>query len=449
MPTPSPEGADGWSISVASEGVAIEHITTDNTAAVPFPRGFRRDGFEKSEVTTLAGGECPDGLQGAVSTVVLSFRSRITLPGNDNTQVIARLTLSGNYAEQPGCRDARVFYTNGCRGSGEPVTNSVTWMGNALHPSRGSCGFRVCSGTSPPCPDDLESGVQLIIQSQNIRHVPGDPFATGAPPGLAPTPDRFLPAQISAAPGSTTVYAGIVSQFDDPFGVEAYGWSLAVSVRGELRLTEATTRGTAGANVPVGLVCGGFEHTELVNPDVLDARGEPQGQGAVSAIVLSFSKPSYLADSSTATVLSLTIEGDEGETGSILWVNGLRGSGQPQQNRAIVAGEAHAFHCCQEAEIRFQATGDFVRCDPNGDGKSDLADAVWIVSELFRGGQASACPTAADCDGGGSEDVTDAVYAVHYQFRGGPPPPPPFPSCGGRELLATPEDCPLGSAPCL
>jgi hypothetical protein len=90
---------------------------------------------------------------------------------------------------------------------------------------------------------------------------------------------------------------------------------------------------------------------------------------------------------------------------------------------------------------------DYIRCDPNNDGKNNLADAVWIVNELIRNGPETACPAAADCNADGMEDLSDAVYAVAYQFQGGDPPPAPFPGCGGKEEIA-PEDCPAGSTLC-
>jgi hypothetical protein len=89
----------------------------------------------------------------------------------------------------------------------------------------------------------------------------------------------------------------------------------------------------------------------------------------------------------------------------------------------------------------------FIRCDSNNDSKNDIADAIWIVNELFRSGPATACPAAADCDADGQESLTDALYCVNYQFRGGSAPPQPFPDCGTDEVIVT-ELCPGGSTLC-
>jgi YVTN family beta-propeller protein len=89
----------------------------------------------------------------------------------------------------------------------------------------------------------------------------------------------------------------------------------------------------------------------------------------------------------------------------------------------------------------------FIRCDPNDDGASDIGDAVWILGDLFRDGPPTACPVSADCNADGVRDLTDAVYAVSYQLRGGSPPPPPFPDCGRVEGVSV-ADCPSGSTRC-
>jgi hypothetical protein len=319
-------------------------------------------------------------------------------------------------------------------------------MGNTVIPSLGECTFQFCTPDIRFCPDP-EAPLQVIIQSENTNHVAGDPFATGMPPGVAFTPDPRSPAEVIALAGLTTIYAGIVSQLADQGGGGVQGWSLALSVKGDIDLVGVTTAGTAAASVPVGLRNGGFEKTETVNPNIDSPAGSPQGPGAVAAIVLSFTLPITLAESSTATVLGITLGGDGGVSGQVCWRDGMRGSGQPVRNVATVGGETQTYACCQQANVHFFIIerSDFIRCDPNNDLKSDIADAVWIVNELFRRGPATACLASADCDSNGIEELTDAVFAVNYQFRGGPAPGAPFPACGGLEFG---EACPGGSTMC-
>ena len=84
----------------------------------------------------------------------------------------------------------------------------------------------------------------------------------------------------------------------------------------------------------------------------------------------------------------------------------------------------------------------FLRGDANDDGKSDIADPIWILNELFGGGQASPCQRAADANDDGALNLTDAVHVLLYLFRGGEEPPAPGPEECGRDVTAdTLESC--------
>jgi hypothetical protein len=450
-------GAQGWSISMSSVGWAITGVTTAGTIAANTtdnPPGIRNTGFEVSETTTLsrAGSGC-EGRSGAVSAVVLSFIMPITLPP-DVTVDIVRVTLAGEVgSKNEDCRVCTVEYVDGCRGSGQPVDNRVTWTGNTVVPSLGSASTRVCPITT--CTDDA---LNIAVSAQGSNEQ-GDPAGLLAGIDGKSSVDVEVPV---GETGSATVYAHILSQ-GLPSGVQ--GWSLSVAVAGA-GSHSATTAGTVAANFndsPPGLRNTGFEVTENVNPDrepssgPLAGRG-PQGPGTVSAVVLSFIMPITLRPAGDATVLCVTVTAaapqEEGQTQTVTieWRDGLQGSGQPVSNVATVAGATARFGCCQQGCINFVTFvpppfGDYIRCDPNNDGENNLADAVWIVNELFRGGPATACPAAADCNADGMEDLSDALYCVDYQFRSGSPPPPPFPDCG-PDPSAEPLPCPPGTTVC-
>jgi hypothetical protein len=64
--------------------------------------------------------------------------------------------------------------------------------------------------------------------------------------------------------------------------------------------------------------------------------------------------------------------------------------------------------------------------DANSDGAIDIADAVFLISYIFKGG-----PTPGDCNyavgkgdanGDKAVDIADAVYLISYIFKGGPTP---------------------------
>lgn len=230
--------------------------------------------------------------------------------------------------------------------------------------------------------------------------------------------------------GTATVHAAIVSNGIAAGGVQ--GWSLSALVTGGIP-TGANLDGTSGADVSQGgLRSVGFEKTEVVDPD----RNEG-ALGAVSAVVLSFTMPVTLSGSGTAGVLNIEIAtseplGAEPQEVRVAWQDGLVGAGQPVANVATVSGATADFCTCQAADVVFERVvyPSFLRCDPNDDGQSNIADAIFIVNSLFRGGAAATCLASVDCNGDGLNDVSDALYNIAFRFSGGPAPSAPYPSCG-------------------
>jgi hypothetical protein len=65
---------------------------------------------------------------------------------------------------------------------------------------------------------------------------------------------------------------------------------------------------------------------------------------------------------------------------------------------------------------------DMCMCgNANRDKSVTIADVVYIVSYLFKGGE-EPWLFMSDADGGGGVTIADAVYLVGYLFKGGPPP---------------------------
>ena len=60
--------------------------------------------------------------------------------------------------------------------------------------------------------------------------------------------------------------------------------------------------------------------------------------------------------------------------------------------------------------------------DANGDDFANVADAVFLITYVFKGGPAPDPYCAADANGDNLADVADAVYLINYVFRSGPPP---------------------------
>ncbi|MCB9769213.1 MAG: hypothetical protein H6752_13530 [Candidatus Omnitrophica bacterium] len=96
------------------------------------------------------------------------------------------------------------------------------------------------------------------------------------------------PASISGSPGEVVQFEATVQL--TRADVDVQGWSL--SVGSDCHFLDATTQGTIGADVnddPPGIRNTGFENTQLVDPNL-----NGQGEGTVSAVVLSFTMPIVL-----------------------------------------------------------------------------------------------------------------------------------------------------------
>ncbi len=60
--------------------------------------------------------------------------------------------------------------------------------------------------------------------------------------------------------------------------------------------------------------------------------------------------------------------------------------------------------------------------DANGDETINVADTVYIISYIFKGGPAPDPLCVGDANGDDAVNVADTVYLTTYIFKGGPPP---------------------------
>jgi hypothetical protein len=414
-------GVQGWTLSVASDGCTIVRATTAGTAGAESPEGFRRPGdagFERTEI--VAGG--------VVSAVVLSLADDATLAPGD---ALHRLLALGVQSTVPfggveDCADCRLRFVDGLEGEGGPVANRVRFSGDEV------------------VPDAEDKAIDFCSTRPFWLRVAGELSTTAAPGAVSASlnPRVRLSADVAGA----------------------QGWSFSVESAGDCALTAASTIGGAGADTADGgLRSGGFEKTQLVDPLQNGGRS-----GAITAIVLSFTLPVELpagdhvvlgttvtCDTSAAAegevfthVLSFPPNQDQG--GMPPATGPLTGIGQPVKSAVTLDGESVTPGVTDgtlTVRIAFPRIAAFLRCDPNNDERNDLADVVWIVNELFRGGRETACANASDCNDDQRVDLTDAIFAVSYQFGRGPPPPAPFPTCG-MDPDATETSCPAGSTRC-
>ena len=474
-------GAQGWSISVAGENLDITDITTAGTTVDELFNG----GFNATSLTDAAreGSPC-EGLLGGASAVVLSFQLPITLPVNESA-VVAKLTVEGGVFPEQEVLDgedpvevgtARLLFADGCKGLGQPVDNNVTWIGKTVKPTVGdSTVTLIVKAPDPICPNP-NSALQVVGQSavaidadSGKAEIMGPPFdAADRIPNQVDTPDPMLPGVLEiespVAPDTAAgeLFLAIVSQgldIDDPENpdtVEAVqGWSLAIAVDEAISLDDATVIGTIADTGGVGIFNGGFNATQMVDPLVEPTSGAlaglgPQGQGAVSAIVLSFQLPITLAETGVATAFALTLSGSQGDTGLVYEKDGLKGMGQPVSNTATVAGGSMDFACVQKIQVDFvePLTRKALIGDVNNDVKIDIADPIYLINELFRGGPGMVCNAAADVKEDGMKDLSDALSLVYYLFNvdlGGGTPSDAIGTCVDFD----PAECEDHSAGCL
>jgi hypothetical protein len=72
----------------------------------------------------------------------------------------------------------------------------------------------------------------------------------------------------------------------------------------------------------------------------------------------------------------------------------------------------------------------FRRGDVNQDGAMNIADAIYILQNLFAGGAQIACMDAADANDDEGVNIADGIYILQHLFAGGAAVPAPHPGCG-------------------
>ena len=134
---------------------------------------------------------------------------------------------------------------------------------------------------------------------------------------------------------------------------------------------------------------------------------------------------------------------ETGTTVALSWSDNL--GSPPVANVVVVDGGSFASNL-EDGSIALNPviTVDFIRGDVNGDSIVNIADAIWIIYELFLNGPATTCPIATDANNDGVGDLADTSYIIMYRFMGGGAPVAPFPDCGQVDGQ-TPEDCAASS----
>ncbi len=116
-------------------------------------------------------------------------------------------------------------------------------------------------------------------------------------------------------------------------------------------------------------------------------------------------------------------DGDLSGTGLTLSPAGLL-SGTPTSSGLIefTARVDDGIGSSAEKPLSVEVLAPYVCGDANGDGDTNVADAVYIINYVFKGGPGPDPYCVGDSNGDGDVNVADAVYLIAYVFSGGPPP---------------------------
>ena len=404
-------GVQAYSLGVTSDNIAITSVTWEGTDA----EALFVDGFQFCEVF-----EAESGATNALCGIVLCNGCPAALPVNA-TSSIGRITVA-RQLDADGVASLR--YEDNLEGSGLPVRNIATRLGETLLPELGSTDIELVA-LPDCCSGELNMGFSLErVQSP-------EPIAVSDADPICLQRDVELVSESREGDvGAADLYVNISSNLPE---VGVQGWSLSLAVSGA-NVDSITVENTAGAPAPDGLFDGGFENSSVALPEDNDGQA-----GAVSAIVLCFGCPITLPLVGTESVMRVGIsaneaQGEADQVATAWFVDGLVGAGQPVQNVLTRSGNSNLAcnHFIARANVvfRLRAVADFVRGDSNSDGRVNIADPIWSLNELFRDGPASTCQKAADANDDGSVDLADVGFTVLYLFLNGDLPPAPFPGCG-------------------
>jgi len=210
----------------------------------------------------------------------------------------------------------------------------------------------------------------------------------------------------------------------------AAAWSIGVGAE-NLTIVSIAIEGTDAEPALIG----GMNSSQVVDP-ALDLGSGPQGQGAVSAVILASTEYIMLPPEGTARIARITVKAtipEAASSGRLFFVDGLKGGGRPVENVVALENASHfpSLGSCT-IDLRRTAGGLMRPGDANGDGGLDISDAVATLGVLFLGSaEGFPCGDRSATDLGNvslldwqpddTVDISDAVAMLSFLFTGGGP----------------------------
>lgn len=392
---PAPWRVQGWSVGICHDPAVLEAVdatTGADTAVVKEGADPPEPDFESINFETVGG-------EGVTHGVVIDFFAEITLlPRNDVEDLII------TYQTLAATEGTAVTV---CDNLGQPrVVTVMVVAGKSIPPSaRGDATIKVLE-ECPCCPRELAftapaDAVDLVVQ--------GSAGSGEAETGIALVDRKVDPS--CEEPGEPCPVYSLV---------QGFSISMAAPAEGDVEVTDIRPgAGVAGLNEDAG--------PDFFAPGIRETcfyAGVVFCTSAPFETIVAGGAPEILA----LTIATATCP-EEPVTRTFTFEDGC---GDPGIDNVVVVGGARVVPLL-EGQIVVEVSckgGDFVRGDANVDSLVNIADAVWILNELFRSGPPSKCDDAADANDDGVKGAADAVYLLNYMFLAASPPPAPFGACG-------------------
>ena len=233
-----------------------------------------------------------------------------------------------------------------------------------------------------------------------------------------------------AAPGGTV---SLDTTLDSTTGTDMQGWSYGVCHDSSALQLDSMTDGAIALTVNEGDLPDFNQQAVLTDGYTI---------GVVICITGCASLPPTTGVLTIGTYTNLM---PEGQTTSLSICDTL---GTPPVAAVVVVGGASIAPTFIDGTVEsfVPPITAHVRGDANADATLNIADGVWMLSDLFQGAPHTDCNSANDANADGNFDASDAVFVFNHQFLNGPAPAAPYPECGFAAEQA-PEDCLVSACP--
>jgi hypothetical protein len=205
---------------------------------------------------------------------------------------------------------------------------------------------------------------------------------------------------ISTTSGDTTVVV-FNDQRSQDFQIDLYSQPTALVLDKDKWILKYSSNVSYSLNIVTTSLPDGVSNSSYF--DTLMAKG---GTAPYRWFVSSGSIPFNLSLDSISGIIS----GVPVDTGTFNFTVQVKDASAPQKSDT------------QVLTLRVNPGGAFLRGDANSDGSVTVADVVYIISYLYKGGPAPSPLGKADANCDGNANVADVIYLINYLFKGGPQP---------------------------